>query len=423
MARDPAKTFFRDDRGAIAIITALIAVVLFGTVAVAIDLGRVLLVQSRMVAALDAAALAGARAMSVSGKTDEDISQVTQQVFSANASTSGIESQLADTPDVAIDRENEEVTISAEAAVAMTFGRVFLAFGMLQGDDNIDIARNATAAVPTKNVEVAFSLDITGSMMNPADGETESKFSVLKSTVVASVNTLFDVANRDDSVRIGVAPWAIGVKPDANLVSLLTGDGSDVCVAERGSWTVLDDTAPSPGDFVGQPASKCADATLMGLQDRTQRTQLVDHINGMGIEDFATSGHVGAAWGWYLLSPKWASFWPSGQAGAEYDDLTQKVVVFMSDGIFNYFNFQKGSAQTASSYQVFQQLCSNMKAAPNKILVFTIGFDLDNAPEQAKDELRDCASDPAYFFDASDNAELQIAFSQITNQVKSLRLK
>ena len=130
----------------------------------------------------------------------------------------------------------------------------------------------------------------------------------------------------------------------------------------------------------------------------------------------ATPGHLGHAWSWYLLSPKWASLWPSTATPAAYNDTkTKKVAVIMTDGEYNtqYSN-------VASRTQALE-LCKSMKASG--IEVYTVGFGFsassaagDNTSEgNAKDLLTQCSSGTNHYYFPYDSAALRSVFQNIGN--------
>ena len=92
----------------------------------------------------------------------------------------------------------------------------------------------------------------------------------------------------------------------------------------------------------------------------------------------STAGHLGTGWAWYLVSPKWASIWPSASRPAEYKDgKTIKAVVLMTDGVYNTFggSCDRGcgniSAQARKSQELSDKLCSNMKE--QNVVVYSAG--------------------------------------------------
>jgi len=412
--------FTRNDSGSIAMIFALVITGIIGITALAVDMGRAYSVKSKMAAIMDSAALAGARAMVLQGKSDAQVEQIMLDYFNSNVASHGLENVVSGSPNVTVTRRQEEVAISAQT-------RTQTQFASSVGTDAVTQTHTATASMPTHDVEVAFALDFTGSMDWVAAGGSQTKFEVLRTATQTSIGTLFDVATRDDSVRVAIAPWAETVRPESSSIANLTGNASDICVSERGGWTVTSDVAPAPGDFIGHDkmvsdsgSADCPSTTVLSMRDKTQRAEVGNYITDMGPPDGGTSGHMGAAWAWYLLSPNFSSVFAS--PAKDYGS-AKKVAVIMSDGLFNLFNQENDTTNAENeSYRVFQELCTNMKTQ-REIKVFTVGFDLDGAPQRAKDELRDCATSSDYFFDAKDQEALNRAFGRIVDEVKHLRLK
>ena len=137
----------------------------------------------------------------------------------------------------------------------------------------------------------------------------------------------------------------------------------------------------------------------------------------------ATAGHIGTAWGWYLISPEWASVLPSASAPKPYDDKSvMKAMIIMTDGLFNTSYLTGGNTPLATqmdeSYQQFDALCANIKA--KQITIFTVGFDLSDP--RALGELQNCASGGANFFDAKTGADLKKAFGEIASRLTTMRV-
>ncbi|MGL4395333.1 MAG: VWA domain-containing protein, partial [Hyphomicrobium sp.] len=128
----------------------------------------------------------------------------------------------------------------------------------------------------------------------------------------------------------------------------------------------------------------------------------------------ATAGHLGIAWAWYLISPKWSAIWPSESQPEEHDPAKLiKGVVLMTDGMFN----TEYEGNNGSSAQQALKLCANIKASG--VEVFTVGF---QAPANVLPLLKTCASKPEYAFDAKDGEALKSSFTQISSALKELRV-
>ncbi len=413
LAKPFLQRFGQDRSGAFAIMFAFMILTVFGAGALALDFGSAYSLRLKVMSALDAAALAGARSLSFEGKSNGQVKQFTKEFIDANLASAGVANLIDGQPKVEVDRQNETVTITASTRLPTKLAGVF-------GLNALTSDYVAEASMPTKNVEVVFALDFTGSMTETPDGDTQSKFEALRSTVQTSIVTLYDSAIRDDGMRIGFVPWTYAVRLGSGFVNVGT-DSTTQCVSARGNWSDLTDTAGIPGDFRSENDADCPVTPMQALLDRSQRSNVETYIADMAPILHMTGGHIGAAWAWYLLSPNWGSKLPNGSKPFQYEEKSEKVVVFMSDGVFNATRFEHGGDNTDKSYEIFQALCANMKA--KDITIYTIGFDIGPAGSRDHDELKTCASGDTYFFHAANNAALQSAFSAITQQVMSLRLK
>lgn len=185
------------------------------------------------------------------------------------------------------------------------------------------------------------------------------------------------------------------------------------------------------------PRRACAMQTVLPLTNDKQA--ILDKINALNPSG-NTHIPLGAAWGWRLLSPTP----PFTEAVSYSAPLWIKAMVLMTDGM-NTMPSQSstlnGSRYTAYGYAAqarmgagidtasemvaemdagLLRVCSNMKALG--IRIYTIAYDIDAAEESVKDLLEDCATDPSLFFDATDSAAIDAAFTAIAQDLSSLRL-
>lgn len=152
-----------------------------------------------------------------------------------------------------------------------------------------------------------------------------------------------------------------------------------------------------------------------------------------------TMGHVGLAWGWRTLSPKWAGEWGNFDAPRPYDrSRVEKIAVFMTDGVNGFYSGHAPSGD--SDYTAYGRLSENsgvsssnqqnhldakMLAVCNAmrsegIEIFTIGFGLANnaGGNQARALLRTCASTAEHFFDAT-TTNLSEYFGNIATNIRT----
>jgi hypothetical protein len=164
--------------------------------------------------------------------------------------------------------------------------------------------------------------------------------------------------------------------------------------------------------------------------NKTRLNAAIDDLLTSG----GTAGQLGAAWGWYMLSPNFADIWDdeveNKPAAYDTEDLI-KVAVLMTDGEFNYqscygvqksllpSSFTSSNCDTMSEFEQAQTICTNMKAAG--VVIYTVGMQLGTSADTI-DFLTDCASNSQYAHLASDAATLQVAFKKIAQSISRLRI-
>lgn len=226
------------------------------------------------------------------------------------------------------------------------------------------------------------------------------------------------------------------------------------CVTERtDADEAFTDAAPSVA-FVGThyPSSHyltdCESGnTVVPLS--SNKADLKAKIDAMKLSG-STAGQIGAAWGWYMVSPNWGYLWPdevNEPKPYETKELA-KVVVLMTDGEFNTAHCQGVQSKTyayntyayisgptpgiphadrnscdpaETPFQQAMHFCDNMKAEPNNVIIYTVGFDLvDGSPGVGF--LTNCASDEDHVFLAANATELKAAFKSIATSISRLRI-
>ncbi len=170
------------------------------------------------------------------------------------------------------------------------------------------------------------------------------------------------------------------------------------------------------------PAYLCPNDPVMPLAGKSQMSTLKSVVEGFNANG-GTAGHIGTAWGWYMVSPSWGAILPSSAVPAAYNPTkTIKAVLLMSDGEFNVAYDAPNpysTAQVDESYAKYRALCDGMRA--KKVVVYTVGFGLSTGT-RAETELKYCATSPAHFFPAANGNDLKDAFRTIANQLMSLRV-
>ena len=177
------------------------------------------------------------------------------------------------------------------------------------------------------------------------------------------------------------------------------------------AWT---DADPLPnGEGLKKAPGSCPPGIVLPLtDDKAALNATVSSLKAAG----STAGHLGTAWGWYLISPNWAGVWPSSPKPYGTKNLVKSIVV-MTDGSYNtyYYNGKNSPTQAIN-------VCDSAKAAG--VLVYTVGF---TSPPDADATLDTCASiDPntgkKNHYHAESEAELEAAFTDIATKLSMLRL-
>ncbi|MES2033188.1 MAG: ubiquitin-activating E1 FCCH domain-containing protein [Pseudomonadota bacterium] len=205
------------------------------------------------------------------------------------------------------------------------------------------------------------------------------------------------------------------------------------CVTERTGTNKATDVAPGTA-LVGRyyAGAACPNAEMIPLStDKTALKQLITDFPAVG----TTAGQIGAAWGWYMVSPTFGAIFPPESRPSAYGAAdTLKVVVFMTDGEFNtaYCNGVLSDDSTGSNSNQIncnatngngtvqaQAICTAMKA--KGVIVYTVGFDI-GADLVAKDFIEKCATSSANVYLPSTGATLKDAFAAIGRDIMKLRL-
>lgn len=315
---------------------------------------------------------------------------------------------------------------------------------------------------PGNNLEVALVLDTTGSMAG-------TRIANLKT----AANKLIDLVVSDQQSpyysKLAIVPYSNSVNPGTylNTVRGTPGIGTDStplpglaaikftnksgslktfnvgnCVSERqGSQAFTDasyTTAKVGWVYASSTENPCIGAAIQPLS--SDKTALKATITSLAAAN-STAGQIGLAWGWYMVSPNWASLFPADAKPAAYGTAHLiKAVILMTDGAFNtayckgVISKDSGSGSGSDSNHIncnapngdaFAQaaaICANMKASPNNVVVYTVGFDV-GSDAAAQAVLANCATDASHvYFPADDGTSLQVAFQAIASDLNRLRI-
>jgi Flp pilus assembly protein TadG len=418
----------RDERGSIAMIFGFSLFALCGCIGLAVDASRAYSIAARMQAVLDAASLAAAKTLNVAGATDQDVINKANAYFSAHLANHKDLGGVFAPPVIELLRGSQTVNVRVDIVVPTIFAGVI-------GWNEFTFSRQSLVVYHTKGIELAMVLDTTGSMSEKTVSGSV-KMNVMKASAKNVVaNLLNTAAGTLNTNRIALVPFSASVNVGSYLPQVASGTSvmGDSCVIERaGGASTTDDAmtgltrsrvmlSSSGGKYscpVEQIQPLTVDADLLNAQ--------IDAYSPGGW----TSGHMGMAWGWNMISPNFGNVFSGGSTPAAYADKTIiKAVVIMTDGLFNtaYLsgNASADATQIAESNSQFASLCTNMRA--KGVIVYTIGFGLAalTPAEQAvaKGVLLGCVADPANFFDTESDDQLATAFNAIAEQLQTLRVQ
>lgn len=434
MRRNIIRSFQRDDSGAVAAIFGLLLIVILVAAGIAIDSLRSSNASSRIQAALDAAALVGAKKLGAESASDADVLAAARLLFEADVKSLKIGGVAIGNFQVAIDRTTSSVTATADVTIKTLLAHVGGAAGSLTRQ------LSSTSAFKAKKIELSLVLDVTGSMAS------SGKIDALKTAANDLVDAMFAANPLPEAVRVALVPYSASVNAGAyyypvtsggsagNLSSWSSWSGwtagaTDTCVVERAGADAYTATPPGMGTYLGTSSAaansrySCPVPTVVPLSDLSDsavRTAFKASINALQ-PGGGTAGHIGAAWGWYMLQPSWNGVWPAASQARAFSDDVTKVVILMTDGEFNT-SYENGnvnstdfSAQGSSGYQALQ-ICDGMTA--DNIVIYTIGL---MAPANAEAMLKQC-SGPQNFYDANTSSQLLQAFRDIVDKLNNLHL-
>jgi Flp pilus assembly protein TadG len=446
-----------ETRGNVAIIFALSVIPILSIVGVAVDTQMTLTQKNKVQAVVDSAVIFGARSMQDGASRTEVAKDVDTYVKALLKQ----QSTSLDCAGIALEYEDDSQDINASIFCSQptTLSNLF-------GQRTMDFRVSSGSTYGIGKVEVAFVFDVSGSM------GSSGKMGDLKVAALEAVDTLlpaaYDTAKSDD-VRLAMTSYDTMVNAGSyfkavtnkNKVRTYTasktitetvctkdkgrgrGRGRDrdretcvdvtsttpvskvinnTCVKERIGADAFTDEDPGPGAWL-----EAAEAYYDESRDRwteetcnkigplpltDNRGNLKAYINGLKPYSM-TAGHMGVAWGWYLIDPKW-DLWPSASAPLPYDEPdAAKAIILMTDGEFNSY-FSRGQG---NSFDQAKKLCDAAK--DEHIVIYTVAF---KAPSQGQEILNYCATSAAHAFKPENGQQLKDAYTMIAQSISDLRI-
>ena len=407
--------FAREKAGNVAMIFALTIVPVIGLVGGAVEFGKSFQERTKLQAALDGAVLAAGREFQVTGS--QSAAKERAVAFFNESMSNGASGAITKNT---VDPQSNILTLGGQVSSPSPFLSIV-------GVKSITVVAEAQAMLAVGgnsevNLEVSLMLDITGSMSG-------SKIMDLK----AAAKDLIDIVVWDDQSewysKVALAPFSPYVNLGGYFKAVTNRDPygtgyNRTCVKERvdveryldgpptNNWHFVAYGWNSIGAVVRERDYDCKTKTPIQplTKDKDLLKSVIDSMSAGG----STAGHLGTAWSWYMLSPRWSNIWKGENLPGPYNDPTiRKIAVLMTDGQYNTrYNGPQSTRQA-------RRFCESMKLAGLEI--FTIGFQLDSRTALAT--LRDyCASDRSHHYDADSGDALRQAFRDIALRLAQLRL-
>ena len=245
-------------------------------------------------------------------------------------------------------------------------------------------------------------------------------------------------------------PWFAPDEPDGDNGSYDTGNFNNNYLNDEGGNCSGSNTTKNTTDAIKQarickyknvtPSSGLGPNYLCDSTAITPLTNTRSTLNS-AVTALAANGNTnileGLMWGWRVLSPGA----PFTQGKSYTAPNNRKVMILMTDGENNlngvsnlnhsdygsYGYVIKGRVGSTSSTNTTlttalntrtAMACANAKA--QGILIYTIGFGADLGSSITL--LKNCASDPKYFYQPTSSSDLKPVFLQIAQSINSLRI-
>ena len=377
-----------EERGAIVLLVAIALVPLLAFVGLAVDGGQAFAVESRLIQAVDAAALAGGKLIDQPERRTADV----DNVLAANFPDGTLGATLTDHNSV-FDDDNGRVTVTASATFNTSFMRIF-------GWDTLTVSTQTVVATNERGMELVLVMDNTGSMYDSSG--SDSKIETMKSAAHDLVDILYGERTRSAIPRgatssgSGSCPTpapSISGRPipnwlaDPAAAAAPYGNASGAswrgCVeAEAGELDQREDVTVGtlnpylfpprnfnpyatdpPQLYTGtRPLDESAATNTTSNRGvgpnlgcgpsltpmQRSKTNVLDAINRMAAwHRGGTATNLGLVWGWRMLSPNWRATWQgwNGTQSSATDmssDLLpldygtedfDKVAVILTDGV------------------------------------------------------------------------------------------
>jgi Flp pilus assembly protein TadG len=199
------RQLLRRNEGSATLLVAMGATLLVASAGIAIDMGRVQTVQSRLSNALDSAGLAAGN-----GLNSGNVTAITNKYFWANFPTAYMGSSV-NNPTVTASANNTILTLDVTGTVPTTFMKIF---GLM----NVPVHAHTQITRANLGMELVLVMDTTGSMSDSAGGGL-TKLQAAKNAASDLINILYGTNATLPNMWVGLVPFAQGVNINASRTS------------------------------------------------------------------------------------------------------------------------------------------------------------------------------------------------------------
>ncbi len=407
--------FAKAEDGTAIVLLGFAVFVLVGAAGLAFDAGRGYMLNARLSQAVDAAALAGGRALSIGGGGDYE--GMIKKYFKANLPDGYMGASIPE-PKIKLNADGDRIEVIATATVPTTLMKVL-------GSKSMDIAARAVVHRAVKGLEVALVLDNSGSMKG-------GKMTDLKDSAELLVDILYGDNETVEDLYVSIVPFTgrSNVKGEDSTHPGNSPNKDYVCFDLRDGDFARNDAPPAQRIFEhysGKHSHKnnatnyknkvCPKEPVLPLSQA--KGTVKGSIKGMQAKG-CTRYDVGTSWGWRAVSPDWRGVWQGSASNLplSYEEpQMEKAIIIMTDGE-NTPDCLDDSQTQEETENAFAATCADMKA--NGIVIYTITFKLDDPDTNTL--FRECASGDERAFKSPSGAELEAAFTAIANDLSTLRL-
>ncbi|GEM_PF-6003306 len=430
-------SLWRNQRGTASLLLLFAFSLVFGSMALALDLSRYFAAQSRIQEMTESALMFGAgyRDLIDEGELEPLVRDFVRQGIEETPFLSISDDALA-LSRFSLSHETGMETVSASLTVTVPT-TLMAGFGTMEP---VAVSFSGTAKANVRNQEIVILVDRT------AEAGDTGKLTYMKKSVRDFLDQLSTLADADQSLYVGMIPfgnevvhvgsrrdWTVETDwPDNEIPPVVAGyrdwmgtlEEQRWCLGIRSGSSGEDDAPPTENPF---PVILTVDhETDPDGQERffintpTSCTSMPIHPLGNRIHDLKASsdnwtahgenaGGRAMLWAERMLAPEWKAAWGGiGSAPSPFDGIVQKAIILLT-----------GSAHSATSGEnrIFSETCARLKG--KGVSFYMIDYE---APEGMTALMKDCVGDSGSYFRVTGPDILKRSFSEIAHSLMTVRL-